>query len=79
LLGPSRRRWYVVVYARGVAFPRLANVRNVILRVGARAVENPEGLTQENEVNYSNAYGFDDTRLPTLTDADRARFYPYRL
>lgn len=72
-----RARFYEITYARGRAVG--TNVRNLVLRVSARAVANPEGLTQEGEAGYTNSYGFDATRLPSLSDADKLVLHPYRL
>lgn len=73
-----RARWYEVTFTSGYAeVPE--DVRNVVLRVAARAVTNPEGLATEGTTGYNAGFAFDETRLPTLSAPDRRELDPYRL
>lgn len=73
-----RFRWYDVTYTHGFAdVPE--DVRNVVLRVAARGVSNPEGLATEGVGGYNAGFAFDETRLPTLSAPDRRELDPYRL
>lgn len=73
-----RFRYYEVTYTRGYdAVP--AAVKLVTLRVAARAVVNPEGLTQESAAGWSGGYGFDEARFAALAPPDRRELEPYRL
>lgn len=73
-----RARWYEVTFTHGYpAVPE--DVRNVVLRVAARAVSNPEGLATEGVGGYNAGFAFDDTRLPTLSTPDRRDLHEYRL
>lgn len=71
-----RLRYYRVTYDHGEAPPD--DVKLVVLRLCARAVTNPEGLTQENVAGYGSTFGFDTTRLAVLSDADRRELFEYR-
>lgn len=67
-----RLRWYAITYDVAAAtFDELAVVKLVVLRVCARAAVNPEGLSQESVTGYASTFGFDATRLATLTDPDK--------
>jgi hypothetical protein len=73
-----RHRWYEVTFTHGYEdIPE--DVRNVVLRVAARAVSNPEGLATEGVGGYNAGFAFDETRLPTLSAPDRRELDPYRL
>lgn len=72
-----RLRYYAVTYNHGEAAP--ADVKLVVLRVCARAVINPEGITQESVSGYGASFGFDTTRLAVLSDADRRELADYRV
>jgi hypothetical protein len=76
-----RARWYVVTYDHGFAddSDELERIKQVVLRVAARAVVNPEGLTQEGAEGYSASYGADTSRLASLSPADRADLARYRV
>lgn len=63
-----RLRFYRVTYAHGEAAPW--SVKLVVLRVCARAAVNPEGATQENATGYGQTFGFDATRLASLSKPD---------
>lgn len=63
-----RLRFYKVTYDHGTAVPD--DVKLLVLRVCARAAVNPEGLTQEAAAGYSSAFGFDATRLASLSAPD---------
>lgn len=65
-----RLRFYKFTVDHGTAVPD--DVKLLILRVCARAVVNPEGLTQEAAAGYSSAFGFDPTRLASLSEPDLA-------
>lgn len=69
---------YEVTYDHGHATIPDA-IRMVVLRVAARAVNNPEGLTQEGLGGYTAGYGFDSSRFAGLSDADRRELDPYRV
>lgn len=72
----ARARWYAVTYRHG--WDGVTEVpKFVVLRVAARAIENPTGLSQEGTGGYSTSYGFDSNRLPSLNDADRRDLAPY--
>ncbi len=73
-----RARWYSVTYVPGYEEIPPA-VELVVLRLCARAVVNPEGLTSEAEGGYSSGFAFDETRLPHLSRPDRLDLDPYRL
>jgi hypothetical protein len=73
-----RRRWYEVTYSHGYAgVPD--SVKLLVLKVSARAVVNPEQLATEAIGTYTVGYAPDETRLPSLSDADRRDLAPYRL
>lgn len=73
-----RFRWYGVTFTHG--YPAIPEaVRNVVLRVAARAVGNPEGLATEGVGGYNAGFAFDDTRLPTLSAPDRRELGPFAL
>lgn len=73
-----RFRWYRVAFRFGYeAVPE--DVRNLVLRVAARAFGNPEGLATEAVGGYSAGFAFDDTRLPTLSAPDRRELDAFRL
>lgn len=63
-----RLRFYKVTYDHGTAVPD--DVKLLVLRVCARAVINPEGLTQENVPGGGATFGFDATRLAVLSKPD---------
>lgn len=74
----GRTRWYEVTFTHG--FPEVPeDVRNIVLRVAARAISNPEGLATEGVGGYNAGFAFDETRLPTLSRPDRLELAPYRL
>lgn len=65
----GRLRYYKITHSHGdAAVPD--DVKMLVLRVCARAVVNPEGLTQEAAAGYSAAFGFDETRLAALSQPD---------
>ena len=72
-----RLRYYRVTYSHGDDVPD--DVKMLVLRICARAVINPEGLTQEAAAGYSSAFGFDETRLAALSPADKAALHEYRV
>jgi hypothetical protein len=75
-----RLRWYVVTYDHGDATAdELARVKLIVLRIAARALVNPEGLTQENVSGYGSTFGFDETRLATLAGPDRRELDEFRV
>lgn len=75
---PLRRRYISVTFTSGfVACP--PSIRNLVLRVSARAISNPEGLVQELVEGYQAGFSFDATRLPTLSPPDERELWPYRL
>lgn len=74
---PRRLRFYAVTYNHGEAPPE--DVKLVVLRICARAVINPEGLTQENVSGYGSTFGFDTTRLAVLAPADKSELAEYRV
>lgn len=47
------------------------DVRLLVVRVAARGWANPTSVTNESAAGYSAGYGFDASRNPQLTDADR--------
>lgn len=74
----ARLRWYEVDYSHGYDdVPE--DVRNLVCRVAARAVSNPEGLGTEAVGSYSAGFAFDETRLATLSAPDRRELDPFRL
>jgi hypothetical protein len=74
----ARRRFYEITFEHGYAeVPE--DVRNLVLRVAARAFANPEGLATEGVGGYNAGFAFDDTRLPTLSAPDRRELEPYVL
>lgn len=74
----ARRRFYEVTFTHGFAeVPE--DVRNLVLRVAARAFSNPEGLATEGIGGYNAGFAFDDTRLPTLSAPDRRELDGYVL
>lgn len=73
-----RFRYYEVTYDSGYdTVPD--TVKLVTLRVAARAIVNPEGLTQESAGGYAAGYGFDESRFAALAPADRRELEDYRL
>lgn len=72
-----RLRFYKVTNSHGEDVPD--DVKMLVLRICARAVINPEGLTQEATAGYSSAFGFDETRLASLSDADKRALSEYRV
>lgn len=72
-----RLRYYGVKYDHGEDWPD--DVKLIVRRICARAVLNPEGLTQEAEGGTSAAWGFDATRLATLSQPDKDDLEPYRV
>lgn len=73
-----RARGYEVTFTHG--YPEVPeDVRNVVLRVAARAISNPEGLATEGTGGYNAGFAFDETRLPTLSAPDRRELDEYRL
>lgn len=67
-----RLRFYAVTYDHGTTSPDdLAWLRLFVCRIVSRAIVNPEGLTQENVAGYGSTFGFDATRLATLSQPDR--------
>jgi len=73
-----RFRWYTVTFTHGYETVPEA-VRNVVLRVAARGVSNPEGLATEGIGGYNAGFAFDDTRLPTLSAPERRELGPFCL
>lgn len=74
----GRLRFYEITYSHGdVTADELAAVKLLVLRICARAVVNPEGATQENVAGYGQTFGFDTTRLATLSPADRLELAPF--
>jgi hypothetical protein len=71
-----RLRYYGVTVDHGE--PWTEDVKLVGLRICARAVINPEGLTQETVQGYGSSFGFDLNRLAVLTAADKAELSDYR-
>lgn len=66
----SKLRGVVVTYSHG--FEKIpASLTGMVCRVAARAFVNPTGLTQEAAGGWSGGYGFDSSRFPQLTEADR--------
>lgn len=74
---PRRLRYYAATVDHGEAPDD--DVKGVVLRVCARAVINPEGLTQENVSGYGSTFGFDANRLAVLSPADKAELADYRV
>lgn len=74
---PRRLRFYEVTYDHGESPPD--DVKLVALRICARAVINPEGLTQETVQGYGSTFGFDANRLAVLSPADKAELSEYRV
>lgn len=76
-----RARWYEVTYSHGFAddSDELKRIKQVVLRVAARAAANPEGLTQESIGGYAPGYGFDSSRFAALAPVDRDELAPYRI
>lgn len=72
-----RLRFYVVTYSHGEAPP--AYVKGICLAVAARAVINPEALSQEGAAGYTVSYGFDSSRFALLTDAEKVALGDARL
>lgn len=72
-----RLRYYRVTYSHGEDVPD--DVKLVVLRICARAVVNPEGLSQENAAGYGSTFGFDESRLAVLSKADKAELADYRI
>lgn len=72
-----RLRYYKVTYSHGEDVPD--DVKMLVLRICARAVINPEGLTQEAAAGYSSAFGFDETRLGVLSKPDKDALSEYRI
>jgi hypothetical protein len=83
----GRLRHYAVTYSHGLEAPEdpeteaevPADVKLVVLRIAARAVINPEGLTQENVPGGGATFGFDATRLGVLAEPDKDALSPYRV
>lgn len=74
----ARPRFYEVTFTHGYdEVPE--DVRNLVLRVAARAFSNPEGLATEGVGGYNAGFAFDDTRLPTLSAPDRRELAAYVL
>ena len=75
---PLRFGWVEIDVDHG--YPAVPDdVAGVVVRVAARGITNPEGLTQETTGGYQAGYGQDDTRLCTLAAPDRRALNPYRL
>lgn len=72
-----RLRYYKMTYSHGEDVPD--DVKMLVLRICARAVINPEGLTQEATAGYSGAFGFDETRLAVLSKPDKDALVDYRI
>lgn len=73
----NRLRYYSVTYSHGEAVPD--DVKLVVLRIAARGILNPEGLTQENAAGYGSTFGFDASRLAVLSPPDERALAPYRV
>lgn len=74
-----RARWYRATFRAGLSEADVDAVKGVACRVCARAVMNPEGLTNESAGGAVSGFAFDDTRLPTLSAPDRRDLEPYRI
>jgi len=74
-----RSRWYEVTISYGLSANEIEAVKLVVLRVAARALVNPEGLSQESMGGYSAGFAFDESRLPTLAAPDRRELDLYRV
>lgn len=73
-----RFRGYRVTYDHGLAPELLAGVKAVVLRVAARAFENPDGTRQEALGRYSYTLAGDQAGVG-LYDADRKELEPYMI
>lgn len=74
-----RARWYRATFRAGLTATDVDAVKGVACRVCARAVMNPEGLTNESAGGAVSGFAFDDTRLPTLSAPDRRDLERYRV
>lgn len=72
-------RRYTVTYTHGYATIPAA-IKQVVLRVAARAVSNPSGHASETIGSYSYQAGFDTTaRAAGLSDLDKRELSPWRI
>lgn len=73
-----RARAYEIVFTHGYAtLPPV--LKGVSLRIAARAVVNPESLTSEDAEGYSARFAIDDSRLATVSTADRRDLDPLKV
>lgn len=73
-----RFRGYRVIYSHGLAPEHLGALKGIVLRVAARAYENPDGTRQEALGRYSYTVAGDQAGVG-LYDADRRELEPYMI